>query len=101
MLPLSDWLDRDDVTDEDLVMLTAEREVYDWLHDTPIPQPSRPDWLPPEAEWAPRLSPRISRPPRQATSFPWGWVAGTLAMGSLLLLSAMASAVGVAFITLV
>ena len=102
MFPLTEWIDRDDVTDEDLVPLTAEVEIFDWIGDTPIPEQRCPDWLP-EHEWSPRL-----QRPQQGLNRPlvrgmaWGWVAaGSIMVGSLLVLSFMASAVGVAFVTLV
>jgi hypothetical protein len=44
------WLDGDDLTADDLDEMTAEEEVLDWMHRTPIPERRRPDWLP-ESAW--------------------------------------------------
>ncbi|MCB9674148.1 MAG: hypothetical protein H6737_03475 [Alphaproteobacteria bacterium] len=100
MFPLTEWLDRDDVTEDDLVPLTAELEVYDWIRDTPVPDQQCPDWLP-RHEWQPRLQRRSVRPRARAAGIAWGWVAGTLVVAAILALSFMASAVGVAFVTFV
>ncbi len=65
---LQRWLDRDDITAEDLDEMTAEEEVLDWMYGSPVPARRRPEWLPTEAwdatqERAP-LGPAFARPPR-------------------------------------
>ncbi|MEZ4322724.1 MAG: hypothetical protein R3F61_34975 [Myxococcota bacterium] len=101
MFPLTEWIDGDDVTDEDLFgPLTAEEEVFDMIGDTPLPEQRRPDWLP-EHEWNPRFQKRAVRRSPRSGGIAWGWVAGSIVLAALLALSFVASAVGVAFVTFV
>lgn len=92
---VSQWLDRDELTADDLVPLTAEREVLDWMAETPVPQRRRPDWLV-DARDTPRPIARTHRP-RRAAAARWGWAVGLVCSAGVLGMGATVSAIGLAF----
>jgi len=81
---LDRWLDRDDLTDEDLRELTAEEEVMDWMTGSPAaPATPRPGWLPEGRELS-DPEPRDHGPPPPASTPPWGLVvSGAFAVAAL------------------
>lgn len=75
------WLDRDDITTEDLADMTAEEEVLDWMVGSPVPAPQRPEWLADGEPWspAPTLPPPPVRGKRPVSA--WALVLGGFALG--------------------
>jgi len=66
---LDRWLDRDDLTDEDLHEMTAEEEVMDWIVGSPVPAARRPSYLPDDGTM--ESGPRAPLPPAPAPPPTW------------------------------
>ncbi len=83
---LDRWLERDDLSDDDLRELTAEEEVMDLMTGSPLPAVPRPDWLHDGEPWkvVPVRHARALPPPPSPTGPPWALaVAGAFAVAGL------------------
>jgi len=94
---LERWLDRDDITEDDLHEMTAEEEVLDWMVGSPLPAARRPDYLPESAWEAPGGGARRPLPPPAPPPPAWpllvvGGVVATTGVGLFMVSMALLAA---------